>query len=236
MQLTSHASNQDLTSEIDKLCDSTSTSYALADKVRRINIGLEELVAEIINADGIFEYDDTNQSDLPVGTGNLIASQSSYAFASEYLQIRQVKVKDANGNWLVLKQIDYRDFVDIAIEESFADTGMPTHFDILGDNIKLYPAPVAANVTLTAGLKVHFTRTASLFTTSDTTKEPGLPSPYHVLLAYMAAIPYCAVYKKDRVAWLEKKVVEGKASLIKFFSKRNKDERRVMTMKGFNFI
>ena len=240
MQYQSHATNQDIVSEVKALCDVTdTTSYPIADITRRVNAGLEELVAEIINADGTWEYDDTNWTDLPVGTGTLIEAQESYSFATEYLQITAIKVKDQAGNWQLVKPIDQfadaEGFNGIAIEEYFPATGLPRYYDILGDTIRLYPAPTATQVTLSAGLKVHFKRTADLFTTTDTTQEPGLPSPYHILLTYYAAIPYCMSYKKDRVPWLEKKWMEGKKSLIQFYSRREKDRRKVMTMKRIQF-
>lgn len=216
--------------EIDVLCDTDTTSYPLASKVRRINSAYEELIGEIINSDGTWEWDDTNHTDLPVGTADLVNAQESYTFASEYLEIRQVKVKDASGNWQVLRPIDYRDFKDTAIEESFATTGMPQYYDIIGDTIKLYPAPATASVTTTAGLKIHFTRTADLFTTADTTQSPGLPSTHHVILAYMAAIPYCMTYKKDRVPLYQQKVQDMKRTLLLHYGRREKDVPKIMEM------
>ena len=67
---------------------------------------------------------------------------------------------------------------------------LPLYYDkVSDDTIKLYPSPTATYCTLTAGLKVHFRRTAHLFTASDTDAVPGFASPYHVILAYMASIP-----------------------------------------------
>lgn len=223
-------SSAGIVDEIDALCDSDSTSYPLASKIRRVNAAYEELIGDIINSDGTWEWDDTNHSDLPVGTGNLVNAQETYSFASEYLEIRQVKVKNASGDWIVLKPIDYRDYKDIAIEEAFAATGMPEYYDIVGDTIKLYPAPATASVTLTAGLKIHFTRTGDLFTTSDTTKSPGLPSTHHVILAYMAAIPFCMTYKKDRVALYQEKVRDMKRTLLLHYGRREKDVPKIMEM------
>ena len=237
MQYNSHATNQDIVSEINSLCDSDATSYPIAAKTRRVNAGLEEIIAEIINADGTWQYDDTNHTDLPVGTGTLVEAQESYSFTSEYLQVEQVKIKDVNGNWFPIKPFDPRDIElsGISVEEYFSATGRPEVYDILGDTIRLYPAPTSTAVTLASGLKVHFKRTADLFTTTDTVQEPGIPSPYHILLAYYASIPYCATYKKDRVAWLEKKWQEGVASIIKFYGRREKDRRKVMTMAPISF-
>ncbi len=225
-----------LVHELWSLCDADINSYPLADATRRINAALEELIGEIINSDGTWEWDDTNHTDLPVGTGNLVADQSSYSFTSEYLEVRQVKIKDQNGNWLPpLKPIDYRDFKDVSIEEYFETSGTPEYYDIVGDTIRLYPAPATANVTATAGLKVNFSRSADLFTTSDTTQEPGLPSTHHVLLAYMAAIPFCIGYKKDRVPFYDKKVQEMKKTLLAFYARREKDKRKIMTTAPISF-
>lgn len=235
--------HKSLIHELWALCDADVTSYPLKDVIRRINAALEELVGRIINADGTWEYDDTNYTDLPVGTGTLIEAQQSYTFAAEYLTIERVKVKDINANWSILTPLSESELGGEAIEEYFTATGMPTHYDIVGDTIYLYPAPTSTSVTLASGLKVHFKRTAKLFTMSDSTTitsgeeddEPGLPSPYHILLAYMAAIPYCMSYKKDRIALYEKKKDEMIKDLIKFYSQREADRVKVMTMRGINF-
>ena len=211
----------DINAEARSLCDADTTSYTAADLLRRVNTGLETLVGKIINADGTWEYDDTNYTDLPVGTGTLVEAQESYSFSSEYLQVQAIKVLDNNSNWNIVQNIDqFNDISGIAIEEYFSATGLPLYYDILGDTIRLYPAPTSTAVTLAGGLKVHFKRTADLFTSAQVTtgtKEPGLPSPYHVLIAYFASIPYCMKFKKDRVAWLEKKWDEGIENMLKFF-------------------
>jgi len=227
------------------LCDADINSYPLATVTRRFNSSLEELVALIITADGTWQYDDTNYTDLPIGTGTLVEAQQSYSFASEYLEIEIVKVKDIDGNWRTLDLVDDKNFRNIPLEDYFATTGLPTHYDKEGDTIKLYPAPTATDVTLASGLKVHFKRTADLFTIADTTQEPGLPSPFHTILSYMSAIPYCITYKKDRVTELKRKVGSTdksspfyggmKKALIKFYSRREGDKRHILKTKGIQF-
>lgn len=233
--------------EIDRLCDSTDTTYPRLDKTARVNDAMEELVGSIISADGVWEWDDTNQTDLPVGTGTLIEGQESYSFASEYLKIKRIKIKDLNSNWVLLKQIDQQDLEEkgIAIETYFgtasgsATKGLPQYYDILGDTIRLYPSPTSTAVTLSSGLKVEFVRTAVLFTPVSTTAtdstEPGLPSPYHVLLAYKAALPYCMSYKKDRVALYQLQIEKMERNLIKFYGRRNPDHRNRMSTSAIPF-
>lgn len=246
MQLTGHSTSQDLVSEVRFLCDATSTSYALADIVRQINAALEFLVGKIINADGTWEWDDTNYTDLPLGTGTLVEGQESYSFSREYLSIVEVDVADNDGKWHRLRPLSREDLGGLTTEDYFGtdsndnpNIGFPEFYDIEGDSIRLFPAPTSTRVTLTGGtnggIRIAFKRTVDLFTTSDTTQEPGLPSPYHILLAYYAAIPYCMMYKKNRVAWLEKKWDEGVLDVIKHYSHRERDRKKIMTVKKIKF-
>jgi len=227
----------DINTEINSLCSSTVTSYIAADKLRRVNTALETLIAKIINADGTWQWDDTNYTDLPVGTGDLVAAQSSYSFAVDFLDIENVKIKDANGIWNILQPIDQSQ-LSYPLEDHLTDDGMPIYYDKVGDTIKLYPAPAAADVTATAGIKVQFKRTASVFTAAEVTtgtKTPGIASPFHILIPYMASIPYCMAFKKDRVALYEKRVDEGIKEMIMFYSRREKDKRKIMTTNPITF-
>lgn len=228
--------------ELWSLVDADITAYPLNDAVRRINAAYEELIAMILNADGTWQYDDTNWTDSPVGTGTLVEGQESYSFASEYLEIEQIDIKDVNGVWRKIQPLDSSELGPESWEEYFGvDSssnplkGMPEYYDKLGDTIRLGPAPTSTSVTLSNGLKVHFKRTADLFTISDTTQSPGLPSTHHVLLAYMAAIPYAMAYKQDRVGWLEKKSDAMKKTLLQHFGNREKDRRKKFGTKFVSF-
>lgn len=239
---------QGICQEIDRLCDSNDTSYPRQAKTSRVNNALEELVGDIINADGTWQYDDTNYTTTPFGQGNLVSGQISYSFASEYLQIEEISVLDLNGYYRKLTPFDSAE-EGKTFEETFTITfsgstytakdGLPTHYDIVGDTIILSNSPTATYATLTKGLKIKFKRTAQLFTvasdTSADTTEPGLPSTHHVILAYMASIPFCMAYKKDRVALYQNKVSEMKKTLLKSYSSRQKDKKNVMETESISF-
>lgn len=226
---------QGIAQEIDRLCETTDTSYPRLDKTARVNQAMEELVGEIIGADGTWQYDDTNHTTEPIGTGTLVDGQTNYSFASEYLEIEHVDVKDINGNWRRIAPVDRQEMAESTPEEVFGTTaGFPTHYDKVGDTIRLYPAPSSTYTTLSNGIRVTFKRSPQAFTatsaTTEDTTEPGLPSSYHVLLAYMAAIPYCMSYKPERVALYEKRRDELKKKLIAFYGRREKDKRKIMSM------
>lgn len=216
----------------DFLCDSNDTSYPRLQKTREANNGLDEVVGKIINTDGTWQFHDTNYTDNPVGTGDLVEGQSSYSFAEDFLDIENIKIKDVNGYWNILKPIDQR-HSDTPLEDYLETDGMPEYYDMNGDTIRLYPAPSATHVTLTAGIKVQFKMKPSAFTYASTTaadtKEPGF-ALHHQIIAYYMAIPYCMKHKKDRVGLYEKKKYELLQGIIEHYSSREKDQKKNMEM------
>jgi len=224
----------DINSKARDLCDATTTSYIAATLLRRINEAYERVVGWILEADGTWQYDDTNYTDLPIGTQTMTASQSAYSFSDKFLEIDEVQIKNSAGDWIIIKPIDQKEYSDdTPLAEAFGTAGTPICYDkVADDTIKLYPAPSAAGTTLASGLKIKFRRTASIFTSAEVTtgtKVPGFISSAHYILSYMAAIPYCMKYKKDRVALYEKRVEEYKQAIIRSYSRRERDKRKQIT-------
>lgn len=227
----------DINQEARDLCDADTTSYTAATLLRRVNTALEQVIGWILEADGTWQWDDTNNTDLPIGTQTLVNAQSSYSFNDKFLEIEEVQIKDVDGNWHIIQPIDQKEYSDqTPLDEAFDTDGMPEYYDkIADDTIKLYPAPDnGVSVTLASGLKIKYRRTASLFTTAIVTtgtQVPGFASPYHVILSYMAAIPYCMTYKKDRVNGYNDVISDLKQGILKHYSRREQDKRKVMTMR-----
>ena len=228
----------DIYNEIYTLTDSDSVSYPTASILRRINAALEEIVGKIIGLDGTWQFDDSNFTDFPIGVTDLVNSQNDYAFDVAMLSIERVEILNKDGIWRLLSPID-KSHIDGAISEYRKTDGIPEEYDKQGASILLYPAPDnGVSVTLTAGLKVYFQRTASIFTAAQVTtgtKVPGFASPFHILLCYKAALPFCLSYKKDRVVLYEKKIMDLDKDLIKFYSLSEKDTRKIISNKSISF-
>lgn len=230
----------DINLETRDLCDADTTSYPAATLLRRINKAYEQVVGWLINADGVWEWDDTNYTSLPIGTYTLVNAQRSYTFAADFLDLLEVSVMDSNGIYRKIDQFD--PFTEVlSVEELYGTTtGFPVVFDMVSDDtIKFYPNISSTNVTLASGLQVKFKRTAQVYTSAEVTtgtKEPGFASPWHYILSYMAAIPFCVVYKPERVVAYTNEVERMKKELINHYSRRNKDTRNVMTMKSIQHI
>ena len=239
---------QGICQEIDRLCDTDDTSYPRLDKTSRVNESMEELVGDIITADGTYQYDDTNYTDFPRGKGNLVEGQEQYTFSAEYLQIEFIEVLNKAGTvYEKIKTIDNVDLGGMSPQQYFGtdSSGNPAkgqvqYYDPVGDSVIFYPAPTSDNHTLTNGFRIWFKRKPQAFTAVSTTAtdstEPGLPSSYHVILAYMASIPYCGIYKKDRVPFLVKKVDEMKKGILRYYGLRERDRKKKITLKKILYI
>ena len=219
------------------LCGADDNSYPLdGDVTRRMNIALERVIGWILEADGTWQWDDSNHTDLPIGTQTLVNSQGTYTFNDKFLEIQLVEVKDDNGDFHILQPIDQKEYSSIqSLREAFETDGLPEYYDkISEDTIELFPAPDnGVSVTLSGGLRVKFSRTADLFAPNDTTQEPGFASPYHSILSYMAALPFCSTSKtlQDRVSFLREEIERMKQELITHYSKREQDKRTQITFK-----
>ena len=227
----------DINLEIRALCDADSTSYPDAVLLRRVNAAYEQVIGKIIGIDGTWQFDDSNFTNLPIAVTDLVDDQQDYSFDVTQLNIERVEVKDINGLWYLLSPID-KSQVTMALGEYLKTKGLPDQYDKNGESIFLYPPPSSNMVTLVSGLKVYFQRTASIFTSAEVTtgtKVPGFASPFHMLICYMAAIPYCATYKKDRVPLYLAEIQRIEADMLAHYALREKDIRKQLTMSGISF-
>jgi len=225
----------DINAETRDLCDATTTSYTAATLLRRINEAYERIVGWILEADGLWQWDDTNYTDFPIGTQTLVDGQSKYSFNDKFLEIEEIQIKNDDGDWAIIRPIDQKEWSKFEpLSEDFSEDGLPEYYDKLTDDtIELFPAPDdGSSVTLASGLKIKYRRTACVFTSAEVTtgtKAPGFISSAHYALSYMSAIPYCMKFKKDRVALYEKRVAEYKKEIQTSYSKRERDKTKQIT-------
>jgi hypothetical protein len=207
----------------------------LATFTRYINEALNRVVNLIMTSDGRWQFDDTNDTDFPIATTNLVTTagseQQDYSFDVTMLRILRVEVLDSTGAWRKLKPLDETDVYDQSLTDLLKTPGLPLYYDPQGASVFLYPKPLATSVTSTAGLKVWFQRPPSYFTTTDTTKVPGFNSMYHRLVATIASRDY-ALFKQLSVAKALSDLVQvGEDSLVENYTLRNKDEHIKLSVK-----
>lgn len=201
----------------------TTSSYSLAEKTTDINNAYAYYLSIAMRASGKQQIDDTNQSGLPVHTINIVSGTASYAFTvdtasvpNQILEIQKLRIKDVNGKWTEsISQIDKNTF-DIS---QFQDvTGTPEYFDLLGNNIVFYPTP---NYNSTGGVEITVSRTPVYFTTSDTTKKPGIPDMFHEYLVLRPAFYFCTMKGLKQAAQYGEAMVKMEEDIKHYYSNRN---------------
>jgi|SRR5450631_1938953 hypothetical protein len=177
----------DIKAKIYFLTKTNSNSFPIANLVIEANNAMDRVASLIRRADARWRWDDENQIDLPVADVDLVSGQQDYTLEEDFLSISRMEIKDQSGFWHTLKPFDELDVPDRSLSAWGAIPGIPTHFDVNGQSVTLYPAP---NYSQAASLAVYYTRGPVYFTSGDTTKEPGFNSLYHDLVPLWVAYNY----------------------------------------------
>jgi len=243
---------QGLVQDCDWWVDSDINSYPLADKVRSANMGLNEVVGIILGADGRWQFDDTNYTDLPIGTTNLVLNQQDYGIDTSMVDITRVECKDANGSWRMLLPMDQKDLnptsysplptgaftggvnttgANYSLTDFLSTAGTPIYYDKIANSVFLYPKP---NYNSTSGLKIYFQRKASYFTVSSTTTQPGFAKHLHRYISFHMAKDYAVakMLQGNKITSLMNELATMKQAIISFYSTRKKDEKTVMVARN----
>ncbi len=168
-------------------------STLLAQTTSDINIALDEALSNIFEVGGTWQFDDSNHTDYPIITTNLVSGQRDYSFTVDgnsnlILEIFKVMVADQNGVFHEIKPVDVSSGrAPVNFDSGQNVTGIPNTYDKLANGIFLDAIP---SYNYTAGLKIYINREASYFTTSDTTKKAGFAGLYHIFLAWYASYMY----------------------------------------------
>lgn len=216
------------------LTGTSSSSFSNANLTLATQRATERVVALINRSDSKWQWDDTNQSDLPIALATIVSGQQDYSLATTHLSIDRIEVKDSAGNWTRLDPIDQqllkRDR-ETALLTYQPTNAIPTEYDIVGASIFLYPVP---NYTQVSSLKVYFTRGPLLFSyvlgtftdaTGAVSSSPGFNALFHDLIPLWASYDYALAIGKNNVNQIFTEIQRKEAELIEFYAHRNRDER-----------
>lgn len=224
----------EILTESRRLVGDTTTKYSTADITVSANRALDRAVGLIRQSEGRWQWDDSNNTDLPIATTGLVADQQDYSLDATHYRIERIEVKDTSGNWTKVQPIDKADLFDTSITDFLSGGGTPTYYDKVGNSIFLYPTP---SYTQSASLKVFYERGPSYFTTSDTTKTPGINALFHRLIPLWCAYDYAFINQMEIKKDLEKEIFKIESELQEYYSQRDRDEKIKLSSLGrkFNF-
>lgn len=213
----------ELDQDVDFLCGSTSATYSLTNKRRNMNIAYRDVCATIWESDGGWRYDDSNATDLPEATTDLVDNQQDYTIPSTAQRINRVEVLDNAGNYIKLNPLDMNEVKTGLTEFLGGNTGLPLYYELVGRSVLLYPTPSSGYVTPTNGLKLYVDRDITELALTATSTEPGFAPSFHRILSYAASIDFIQddgqrnflIAQKDRLEQMMRRFYSKRAPEIK---------------------
>lgn len=222
--------------------DGTITGTVLKQFTDRINVGFERIIPLLLSYNDQIRWDDINNTDAPIGYVNLVANQNDYKItvddnSYDILNITKVRLKltSSDTTYYELDRIMLDDpRVAGILSPDTSVTGKPSGFVEIGNTIYLDILP---DTSITNGIEIFFGRQQQYFTSSDTTKEPGIPLPFHELLALYASLDWVSVNKSDEtnlITLLTNEIAKKEKNLKNFIDLRHPTKIK-MTMKPISF-
>jgi len=206
----------------------SSDSELLFSFTNKINRGLDKTVSLILQNDRYWAFDDSNFTDFPIATTNLVADQQDYTLSvsPEMMIIERVEMKDSSGNWTLLKPFTLEE-TEMTRDAMLSEAGStPMYYDKLDHAIILYPKP---NYNSTAGLRVYYKRPPSYFTYTDTTKKPGFVQLYHRLPALYACLDYARSNDmNNKIAGITEEIRDMEDKITAHYQDRDADQKIVL--------
>ena len=213
-------------SKVRRLTYTTTNDWSDADMVTDLNAELTSLQINILRDRGALEFDDLNYADVPIATFNTTAGQQGYKLVededgNEILTIHKVALKIGDNLTDVPRQTVAEGNQDVMKQTS---QSVPQKYYEVGNSIYFSPIPDGSYEAT-----VWLDRAMDFLLTSDTTKEPGLPTAYHNLLCYKTALNYHKLDDRAYQKYMQRVQMEEER-LQQYEENRRVDEQTVMSV------
>ena len=239
MQFNETATRSGLVQEVEDLTGVgatgiTGNTILFQTTTRNINQWYLKAIAWLLESSHKWQFDDSNYTSFPRAYTTMIADQNDYTLppavppsglvggVSTFLRLIKIAVLNSAGDEVVLAHTDES---EARLNEMYPTSGMPEVYILVGNSVKLFPAPSASMTTLVAGLFCYFERSVDLFTTADTTQEPTLPEPFHRILSLGASYDYALSQGGANMNNLRQEIEALKKEMQSFQVGRNRDVR-----------
>jgi len=192
MQFNSESDNQDLVSLVGDMTG-IDTTNELKQITRAINQANKKIWSWIFQSYGAWQYDDSNQTNLPTATAALVADQQNYTLPTDALTIKAIEFQNSGGIWGKLKPVAIERLNQWVSENEWNSTpAEPRNYSLSGGIIKLFPP---SDTSRNAALRIQFDRGSVSFNSADNIKSPGFVSEFHESVAVGASY-YIATNKR----------------------------------------
>lgn len=189
----------------------TENATRLKEWTSEVNLEHDYTLAAIFKAGGTWQFDDSNHTDYPIITANLVNGQRDYTFTTDeqgnvILDIYRVMIKTPAGVFVDIEAVDQQEPNSDTL--GFVDgqnlTGTPTKYDKTANGILLDAIP---NYNSTGGIKLLINREGSYFVYTDATKKPGIDGRLHEIYVVGPCARYAGRKGLSNYADLERRRV-----------------------------
>lgn len=206
----------ELVSHLRFLAGESSNSLTTEEAVRLLNFGLDRYSYIALTSDGRWQFDDTENTDVPRASATLSSGEISMPLNSTHLGIRFIEVTDSDGNKYRLSPFD-RTLEDGPTPKT-TDTGQPSKYDYEA-GVLYFDRYSDASYTVT----IHFNRSASHLTTANTTQVVGIPTIHTEYIVLFALHRLGFRTGNENRTQLRQELVELERSIQDDLSNRNED-------------
>ena len=198
-------------------------------------------------ADGRWQFDDSNHTKYAEIEMDLVSGQRDYSFLTDeqgnvILDIHKVFVKDQQGVYYEVLPVDKNEdneYITGPYTDGRNTQGQPSTYDRTGNGIIFDYVPNYSwriGTELARGIKVLIDRESSYFTYTDTTKMPGIPGLFHDYLWAYPAMEAAGLDGASNYNALANTVARLEAAIKQHFTRRGADDRNRVTFKKINFM
>lgn len=212
--------------------DISGDSEKLSKFTQKINAGMTRAWTLIFSVGGTWQFDDSNHTDYPIISRNLVSGQRDYPFIKDagdhlILDIQRVMISDDKGNFRIITPVDVAGgFAPTNYYDGLNTSGQPDTYEKNANGIFLDPP---ANYNYSLGLKVYVSREGVYFTTADTDTKPGFAGLFHEY----PVIYTCYEYTRDKMMNSAERLFRDKQemeqSMMDYYKLREKDVNKVLT-------
>lgn len=221
MQYNSHSDDQDIVSLVNDMTGLSKTAE-IRQITRACNEAGRKIWTWIFESYGGWQYDDSNNSNLPVATANLVANQQKYTLPSEALTVKAVEYMQAGGNWHKLDSLPIALINQFTSEKEWQDEpSEPRYYSLLNGLLKLYPP---SDTSRNSALRIQFDRGSISFASTDTTKTPGFASEFHEAVAVGGSYFIARNKGLKQVADLKDNWIDYEGRIKSFYAKKWQEE------------
>ena len=236
MQFNDTTNSTGLVQDVTFWTGADTNEYTLVDRVRNINAWYHKIVTMILQSQDEWDFDDSNHTDFPILTTDLVASQQDYKLPTsiKMLKIKRLEISYDGTNWYKGEPFDLSERGSSVATNNLSDfTSSEPYYDLQNNSVFLYPIP---DTNITSGLKMWIQREIDEFTSADTTQEPGFDEPFHRMLSIGASYDWClANGRGDKATALGELLVDYETRLRDYYGSKQRDRHIVLTPSYQNY-